>query len=84
MRSMQQDMSSEAEQLVVAMKQFAEVYNTQIHSWTNQPQPELSGVGPAAERVHSVYQNITKVRTNSKSKANLARNNFVFILTFVC
>jgi hypothetical protein len=61
MRSMQQDMSLQAEQLVAAMKQFAEVYNTQIYSWTNQPQPQLNGVGPAAEKVHSVYQNITQL-----------------------
>lgn len=64
MRSMQQEMSSQAEQLVVAMKQFAEVYDTQIYSWTNQPQPQLNGVGPAAEKVHSVYQNIIRVRSS--------------------
>jgi len=43
------------------MKQFAEVYDTQIYSWTNQPQPQLNGVGPAAEKVHSVYSNIIQV-----------------------
>ena len=61
MQYMQQEMSLYAVQLVTAMKQFAEVYDTQIYSWTNQPQPQLNGVGPAAEKVHSVYSNIIQV-----------------------